>query len=290
MYNVTDEVPENTRTAIHSCDGEINMNDLIAREANILFVVLDSLRFDIAFQEQEAGNTPNINRYGRWIKCEAAGNFTWPSHHSMFSGFMPKPLEAAPGHSMLFFPKDIGLGRLGPKNAFAFSEDTWIKGLENKGYRTICVGGVSFFNNRSGMGKVFPAMFKESYWYPNFSCTVKESMDNQLTLINKKVNAEQPLMMYINIDTIHYPNHFYIENAKPGDTVETHAAALHYIDARIEKLFDTFRQTGRETLVILCSDHGTCYGEDGKYFHSFNHPIVNTVPYFHFVLDGKTDE
>lgn len=41
-------------------------------------------------------------------------------------------------------------------------------------------------------------------------------------------------MMYINIDTIHYPNHFYIENAKHGDTVETHAAALHYIDARIE--------------------------------------------------------
>ena len=79
MYNVTDEVPENTRTAIHSCDGEINMNDLIAREANVLFVVLDSLRFDIAVQEQEAGNTPNINRYGRWIKCEAAGNFTWPS-------------------------------------------------------------------------------------------------------------------------------------------------------------------------------------------------------------------
>lgn len=137
---------------------------------------------------------------------------------------------------------------------------------------------------------MFPAMFKESYWYPNFSCTVKESMDNQLTLINKKVNAEHPLMMYINIDTIYYPNHFYIENAKPGDTVETHAAALHYIDARIEKLFDIFRQTGRETLVILCSDHGTCYGEDGKYFHSFNHPIVNTVPYFHFVLDGKTHE
>ena len=52
MYNVTDEVPENTRTAIHSCDGEINLNDLIAREANVLFVVLDSLRFDIAFQEQ----------------------------------------------------------------------------------------------------------------------------------------------------------------------------------------------------------------------------------------------
>ncbi|MCD3069625.1 hypothetical protein GFJ91_23900, partial [Salmonella enterica subsp. enterica serovar Enteritidis] len=45
-----------------------------------------------------------------------------------------------------------------------------------------------------------------------------------------------------------------------------------------------FRQTGGETFVIVCSDHGTCYGEDGKYFHSFNHPIVNTVPYMHFLL------
>jgi hypothetical protein len=26
------------------------------------------------------------------------------------------------------------------------------------------------------------------------------------------------------------------------------------------------------------------------YFHSFNHPIVNTVPYFHFVLDGTAHE
>ena len=72
---------------------------------------------------------------------------------------------------------------------------------------------------------------------------------------------------------------------------ETHAAALHYIDARIEKLFDIFRQTGRETLVILCSDHGTCYGRDGKYFHSFNHPIVNTVTLiFTFVLTAKDHE
>ena len=87
MYNVTDEVPENTRTAIHSCDGEINLNDLIAREANVLFVVLDSLRFDIAFQEQEAGNTPNINRYGRWI-CLSR----WKPHRAIQCSFSRKIL------------------------------------------------------------------------------------------------------------------------------------------------------------------------------------------------------
>ena len=75
MYNVTDEVPENTRTAIHSCDGEINLNDLIARKPISCLWCLIPLRFDIAFQEQEAGKTPNINRYGRWIKCEARWQF-----------------------------------------------------------------------------------------------------------------------------------------------------------------------------------------------------------------------
>lgn len=249
--------------------------------------MLDSLRYDIAFQEQTAGNTPNLNHYGQWTKCEAAGNFTWPSHHAMFSGFMPKPIDDTVNQTMLFFPKDIGLGRKGPKNAFAFDDATWIKSLENKGYQTICIGGVSFFNNRSGMGKVFPSMFKESYWHPRFACTVKESMDNQIHYI-QKIMAEragsQPVMMYINIDTIHYPNHFYVEGAASGDTVETHAAALRYIDARIDGLLNIFRQTGGETFVIVCSDHGTCYGEDGKYFHSFNHPIVNTVPYMHFLL------
>ncbi|ENJ1840343.1 STM4013/SEN3800 family hydrolase [Salmonella enterica] len=287
MYNSMDEVPVSLHASIDTGDGEFDMNTLISNNAHILFIVLDSLRYDIALQEQTAGNTPNLNHYGQWTKCEAAGNFTRPSHHAMFSGFMPKPIDDTVNQTMLFFPKDIGLGRKGPKNAFAFDDATWIKSLENKGYQTICIGGVSFFNNRSGMGKVFPSMFKESYWHPRFACTVKESMDNQIHYI-QKIMAEragsQPVMMYINIDTIHYPNHFYVEDAAPGDTVETHAAALRYIDARIDGLLNIFRQTGGETFVIVCSDHGTCYGEDGKYFHSFNHPIVNTVPYMHFLL------
>ncbi|EDI2640799.1 hypothetical protein CDG34_14470, partial [Salmonella enterica subsp. enterica serovar Kentucky] len=151
MYNSMDEVPVSLHASIDTGDGEFDMNALISNNAHILFIVLDSLRYDIALQEQTAGNTPNLNHYGQWTKCEAAGNFTWPSHHAMFSGFMPKPIDDTVNQTMLFFPKDIGLGRKGPKNAFAFDDATWIKSLENKGYQTICIGGVSFFNNRSGM-------------------------------------------------------------------------------------------------------------------------------------------
>ena len=36
--------------------------------------------------------------------------------------------------------------------------------------------------------------------------------------------------------------------------------------------------------AILCSDHGTLYGEDGYVGHRVAHPIVTTVPYAEIVL------
>ena len=90
--------------------------------------------------------------------------------------------------------------------------------------------------------------------------------------------------MYINIDSIHYPNSFYSENAKTDD-VTTHALALRYVDSHINKLFDLFAKRGK-TFCIMCSDHGTCYGEDGYNFHCVSHEIVYTVPYMHFFIDA----
>ena len=37
-------------------------------------------------------------------------------------------------------------------------------------------------------------------------------------------------------------------------------------------------------LAIVCSDHGTAYGEDGYRGHRLAHPVVWTVPYAEFVL------
>ena len=39
--------------------------------------------------------------------------------------------------------------------------------------------------------------------------------------------------------------------------------------------------------MICCSDHGTCYGEDGCQFHGISHPAVEAVPYKHFFLSQK---
>ena len=45
----------------------LNMNEIVG-QYDILFVCIDSLRYDVAVQEEERGGTPVLNQYGRWRK------------------------------------------------------------------------------------------------------------------------------------------------------------------------------------------------------------------------------
>ena len=265
----------------------VDMNQVVGK-MDILLVCLDTLRYDVAAKEEAQGTTPVLNRYGFWKKCQAPGNFTWPSHHAMFAGFLPADCDAKnlADREMLFFPKQIGMGKKAPRGAYGFSGGTIMEGLEKEGYDTWCVGGVSFFDKRSDLGKVFPGYFRKSYWNPSFGCGVKDSTKNQVDFILKKLDGadpEQNIFIYLNVDAIHYPNYFYLEGSS-YDTAASHGAALRYVDGELGRLFDRWKEKRGETFVICCSDHGTCYGEDGCQFHGINHPIVNTVPYKHFFL------
>lgn len=282
-----EEVPFDLKDIKAPDPDQLDMNEIVGSH-DILFVCLDTLRYDVAMREQEAGGTPVLNRYGSWIKCHAPGNFTYPSHHAMFAGFLPSPVAPVPmtEREMLFFPKNIGLGKFAPPKSFAFEGPTFVEGLSRVGYETICIGGVAFFNKRSDIGKVFPGMFHKSFWNPSFGCAVKESADHQIDFALRqlaKAPDDKRVFMFINISAIHYPNYFYSEGVKKDDC-STHGAALRYVDERLEKLFEAFRARNK-TFVIACSDHGSCYGEDGYQFHGFNHEVVNTVPYKHFILE-----
>ena len=265
----------------------VDMNRVVG-SCDILFVCLDTLRYDVAVQEEKAGSTPVLNRYGLWEKCQAPGNFTYPSHHAMFAGFLPCRYDAKnlADREMLFFPKAIGLGKKTPEGAYGFSGSTIMEGLAKDGYDTWCVGGVSFFDKRSDIGKVFPGFFKKSYWNPSFGCPIKDSAKNQVDFILKKMKAaekETHIFLYLNVDAIHYPNYFYLDGASHDD-MASHAAALRYVDGELGRLFDGWKERRGDTFVICCSDHGTCYGEDGCQFHGIRHPAVDTIPYKHFFL------
>lgn len=266
---------------------QIDMNQIVGTH-DILFVCIDSLRYDVARQEEECGGTPVLNRYGNWRRCQAPGNFTYPSHQAMFAGFFPieEGVREMKEREKLFFSADAGVGRKAPAGAYVFQHATWVEELAQAGYETICIGGVSFFDKRTKLGRVLPGFFRRSYWKPSFGCPVKESAKHQVDFALRKlaqIVPEQRVLLYINFSALHYPNYFYLSEDSRKDSVKSHAMALRYVDGELGRLFAAFADKGK-TFVICCSDHGTCYGEDGIWYHGVNHPVVNTVPYKHFIL------
>ena len=162
----------------------VDMKQVVGKQ-DILFICLDTLRYDAARMEEEAGGTPVLNQFGSWERRQAPGNFTYPSHHAMFAGFLPCRFDAKSlaDREMLFFPKQIGMGNKVPEGAFGYSGSTVMEGLRKAGYDTWCVGGVAFFDKRTDLGRVFPGYFEKSYWNPSFACPVKESTKNQVDFI-----------------------------------------------------------------------------------------------------------
>ncbi len=272
----------------------INMNEIVSTH-NIFMICLDSLRLDVARHAEQQQFTPTINQYGAWEHRHAPGNFTFPAHMAIFSGFFPSPVTRVSKEVRKkswraswspFIAKHGELGLAPQSNAFAFDGDNLVKGLAKIGFRTLCVGGVTFFDKRSDLGKIMPAFFEESYWRPSFSTRIKEGVCNQVDFLIQKCEEsadDAKIFAYLNIATTHYPTHQYLENAPEVESFESQVAALSYVDPELARLF-TYAKSKRPTCVILFSDHGTCFGEDGFYFHGHSHAVVMNVPYKQFIL------
>ena len=63
-------------------------------------------------------------------------------------------------------------------------------------------------------------------------------------------------------------------------------ACAEFLDARTGELLDYFRRRGRPTTVVLCADHGECFGEHGLWGHALYHEKVMEVPLLIFRLNA----
>jgi hypothetical protein len=144
------------------------------------------------------------------------------------------------------------------------------------------VGGVGFFNKLSPLGGVLPGLFAESHWSPELGVTNPASFEAQLDVV-ASLPSDKPRFLFVNVSALHQPNRCYLPGADE-DSLSSHAAALEYVDRHIPRLFRLATAGGRPCFAILCSDHGTAYGEDGHTGHRVAHEAVWTVPYAEFIL------
>lgn len=263
----------------------IDVNNLIGSH-DVLFVTLDTLRYDVARDALREGRTPGLAKLlprGVWEERHSPGNFTYAAHQAFFAGFLPT--QIAPGkHGRPFAVRFPG-SETTVAETCVFDAPDIVHGLHQRGYHTACIGGVGFFNKRSPLGCVLPNLFAESHWEESFGVTEPRSTENQVALacaILDRLPADRRLFLFVNVSAIHQPNCFYLPGATT-DSLQSHAAALTYVDCHLTALITLM--TRRAPLFgIVCSDHGTAYGEDGYWGHRLCHPVVWTVPYAEFVL------
>lgn len=262
------------------------MNSIIGTH-DVLFLVLDTLRYDAAVGQSASGRTPHFAKLipGGWEKRHTPASFTFAAHQAFFAGFLPTPAEPQADRTRLFAARFDGSETTGPGTK-VFAEADWISGLAAQGYRTMCVGGVGFFNLRNPLGCVLPGYFAERAWEPRFGVTDRESTRHQFEFASAwlgKLRPEERALLFINVSALHQPNYFHLRSEGPDDR-ESHAAALSYVDSQLPLLLDAFARRGRPCFFIITSDHGTAYGEDGWTGHRLAHPVVWTVPYAQGVL------
>lgn len=266
----------------------LDMNDIIQGH-DLLWLVLDSLRFDVAEAEWQAGRTPHLARLTGdrgWEKRHAPGSFTFPSHQAFFAGFLPTPARADANRERLFAARFAGSETTGTCTK-VFDEESVIAGLRVAGFHTLCIGGVGFFNKQTALSRVLTDMFDESHWCVEFGVTCQDSPRHQFEFAAQRLGElprDQKVCCFINVSALHQPNYFYARQSGPDD-LASHAAALRAVDAELPRLMQAFHRRGRPLFHLTCSDHGTAYGEDGFTGHRVSVPAVWEVPYAHGVVD-----
>src|SRR5687767_5824996 len=168
-----------------AADSPINAAAMIG-SYDVLLVVLDALRYDVAVEALAAGRTPNLARMlpgGAWEERHSPGSFTFAAHQAFFAGFLPTP--ARPGrHERLFAARFAGSETAGPRTAVFAAPDV-VSGLARRGYHSVCLGGVGFFNKLTPLGSVLPGMFAESHWDESTGVTGRRSTELQVRLAER---------------------------------------------------------------------------------------------------------
>jgi hypothetical protein len=250
---------------------------------NIALFTIDSLRFDAA---QEA-NTPFLyqlmHHYQRepkgWFKVGAQGTYTLPAHISMFqAGILPSTNDpdAPPLYNrnkLGFFKPILSWNRKAGAPLYPTPDaDNIIVGFEKLGYRTVGVGGVSWFDTRfQTSGTLWTNYFKEFVWRREFGEKIPNGFENQIDLARELMakQDERPLFFFMNVSSTHQP----YRGLPPS--VESQAKCLDYVDSHLERLVSLLP---KPLHLIIVGDHGDCFGEDGLWGHSFYHPKVMEVP------------
>jgi hypothetical protein len=267
---------------------------------HFLLIVLDSLRYDswLAAEPKLMSRIGDVER--RW----AYASWTAPSHYNMLMGLLP---HASPTHvyASEYYKRDF----------LRYSERLGVEGIEFRkllpsiflptflretfGYKTHAMVSMPVLNQHTPLNRDF-----DTY-------ELMPQHNDMAAMFDRLSFDDGPSFHLLNVGETHYP--YALPDEDPASwprisgahgvlrSLEEEAAAgalneppffdddalenlrerqvraTKYVDGLFEKLFDL---VPANTWLVVTSDHGELFGEDGYFGHGpIAHPKVLEVPY-----------
>ncbi len=271
---------------------------------DFFLITWDSCRYDAFVQAK----TPNLDACTEVRRAWAMGTYTFPSHVAMFHGFLPHAFTPEPFYNRYcqqlwrINHRDV---HTKPLVTFSPRTKNIICGFRDRGYYTTGLAAMSIFDHDRVLRNGFM-----DFQVTGMSSAKKQ---NDICLSQLKARAaDKPYFAFINFGETHSPSHH--ADMGPGtppneerfsharlfnqaglkseqwtfdqQNFQKHVQCAEYLDERMAELLAFIRQRARPTTVIVCGDHGECFGESGLYGHGFYHEKVMEVPLLIFRMNA----
>lgn len=265
-------------------------------QLNVLLLTWDSLRHDA----MHAAHTPVIDSFAEVRPARSPASYTYAAHQSFFAGLLPNCDAPAPFYNR-FVRQLIGLAGVGETAVVqgalvsVASDGNLVTGFREAGWQTVGAGAMNWFRQST---------LTRGFEHFRFTGT---DADAQVEYVLEHLDPARPFFAFINFGETHAPFDYRGKAVKcpvdvrarnmhwppapgggpvgrdnPGWAHQVEAAA--FLDTRMPRLLSALPAN---TLVMLCGDHGECFGEDGYWGHGVDHPLVYEVPLAIFRLDGR---
>jgi hypothetical protein len=254
----------------------------------VLLVSLDSCRYD----SFAATPTPHLDAVGPLHRALAPSYFTYGSHAAFWMGFTPGVVGCEepwlnPKVAKLFRLAYGGSADRHGEEGFSLEGSSVIEGFRRLGHFTVGSGAVDWFDASSESGSVLGAPFDRFHFAGN-----TWSLHSQLAWIDAQLatlEPGRPSFVFLNVGETHVPYWhdgadwerwpspcvpFGGEGCSAEESRRRQRACLAWVDRQLAGLLARFM----DATILICADHGDCWGEDGLWEHGVSHWATLMVP------------
>jgi arylsulfatase A-like enzyme/Flp pilus assembly protein TadD len=231
---------------------------------NVVLITLDTLRADhVGCYGYKQIKTPNIDGLAAdgvlFERAFSVVPVTLPSHSSILTGTYP----------MLSGMHDFSGNKLSPL------QPTLASVLKQAGYQTGAVIGAAVLDSRFGLNRGFD-FYYDHFDFNRLDEANLEEMERPGNVVADVAldwlakNSQKKFFLWMHLYDPHFPYHL-SEPYSREYAAQPYDGEIAFADEQVGRLLRFLKEKGiyRNTVIVLCGDHGESLGEHGEKTHGF---------------------